>query len=99
MTHAKSKCSDYQEALAVTFFLTDVIRGARNQKYSQMGLFDITPTLFSPKNWLQMDLNELINVYFHEYSLANLMVFVSRNFAQHSNFTNHAAVLRKTTSR
>ncbi|OAD73670.1 hypothetical protein PHYBLDRAFT_133474 [Phycomyces blakesleeanus NRRL 1555(-)] len=57
---------DYDQAKAV---------GKSNEKYSQMGLFDIPPALLSASNWRSTSLQEKSNVYFHDYNLAHLMIF------------------------
>ncbi|KAI9303666.1 replication factor RFC1 C terminal domain-containing protein [Cunninghamella echinulata] len=48
--------------------------GIDNQKYSQLSLFDIPLKLLSTSSWQRPKLNELFEVYFHDYQLANLMI-------------------------
>ncbi|KAI8338434.1 replication factor RFC1 C terminal domain-containing protein [Chlamydoabsidia padenii] len=49
--------------------------GTQNQKYSQISLFDIPLKLLSGSAWHHPVINQLSDVYFHDYSLANLMVY------------------------
>lgn len=51
--------------------------GTQNQKYSQISLFDIPLRLLGGSAWQHPVINKLADVYFHDYSLANLMIFVS----------------------
>lgn len=54
-----------------------LISGTHNQKYSQISLFDIPLRLFGSSAWQFPNINQLADIYFHDYALANLMVFVS----------------------
>ncbi|KAI8335852.1 replication factor RFC1 C terminal domain-containing protein [Chlamydoabsidia padenii] len=56
------------------------IIGGQNQKYSQISLFDIPTQLMESSVWHQPDMNKLADIYFHDYSLANLMI--SENYAK-----------------
>jgi replication factor C subunit 1 len=53
------------------------LSGGQNQKYSQISLFDIPTQLMESSAWHQPNINQLADVYFHDYALANLMVSVS----------------------
>ncbi|KAI9020039.1 replication factor RFC1 C terminal domain-containing protein [Phycomyces nitens] len=49
--------------------------GRNNEKYSQMGLFDIPSALLSSLKWNETTLQQKSNVYFHDYNLAHLMIW------------------------
>ncbi|KAI8059451.1 P-loop containing nucleoside triphosphate hydrolase protein [Gongronella butleri] len=49
--------------------------GGANQKYSQINLFEIPGKLLSVHAWARPRMNELSEVYFHDYSLSHLMMF------------------------
>ncbi|KAI9260071.1 replication factor RFC1 C terminal domain-containing protein [Helicostylum pulchrum] len=49
--------------------------GKTNQKFSVLGLFEIPGALLSADSWRSKNLNEKANIYFHDYSLANLIIF------------------------
>ncbi|ORZ19695.1 replication factor RFC1 C terminal domain-domain-containing protein [Absidia repens] len=56
------------------------IIGTHNQKYSQISLFDIPLKLLGSSAWQFPNMNQLADIYFHDYALANLMVF--ENYAK-----------------
>ncbi|CAO3597051.1 unnamed protein product [Absidia cylindrospora] len=56
------------------------IIGTHNQKYSQISLFDIPLKLLGSSGWQFPNMNQLADIYFHDYALANLMVF--ENYAK-----------------
>ncbi|KAI7887255.1 replication factor RFC1 C terminal domain-containing protein [Mucor mucedo] len=49
--------------------------GKTNQKSSVLGLFEIPGELLSADAWRSKTLNEKANIYFHDYSLAHLIIF------------------------
>ncbi|KAI8384543.1 replication factor RFC1 C terminal domain-containing protein [Radiomyces spectabilis] len=51
------------------------ITGEKNEKYAQMSVFDIPHALLSSTSWHSKNLAQKSEVYFHDYSLAPLMVF------------------------
>ncbi|KAI8093321.1 uncharacterized protein BX664DRAFT_329437 [Halteromyces radiatus] len=51
------------------------IIGTHNQKYSQISLFDIPIRLLGNSSWQHPNINQLADIYFHDYTLSNLMIF------------------------
>ncbi|RUP45375.1 hypothetical protein BC936DRAFT_148256 [Jimgerdemannia flammicorona] len=45
-----------------------------NEKHIQLNVFQICERLFSVKAWQSMTVSEKLELYFHEYQLANLMI-------------------------
>ncbi|RUS23369.1 hypothetical protein BC937DRAFT_93313 [Endogone sp. FLAS-F59071] len=45
-----------------------------NEKYIQLNIFQICERLLTAKSWRSMQLSEKLELYFHEYQLANLMI-------------------------
>ncbi|KAI9361124.1 replication factor RFC1 C terminal domain-containing protein [Pilaira anomala] len=48
--------------------------GKTNQKFTVLNLFEIPGALFSADSWRSKNLNEKANIYFHDYTLANLII-------------------------
>lgn len=56
-----------------------IYSGKTNQKFTVLNLFEIPGALFSADSWRSKNLNEKANIYFHDYTLANLIIQVSNN--------------------
>ena len=49
----------------------------KNEKDGQMNLFDIPEALFDSSSWKNNTLAQKLDIYFYDYGLTPLMVFVS----------------------
>lgn len=77
--HCKSK--NFGANLQPTKYLrVDGYSGKVNEKNTQMNLFDIPGVLFNSSSWRTLNLAEKSEIYFQDYSLTPLMVFVSIKF-------------------
>ncbi|CAO3599935.1 unnamed protein product [Absidia cylindrospora] len=49
--------------------------GSQNQKYSQISLFEIPVQLLGNSRWQHPNMNQLADIYFHDYTLSYLMIY------------------------
>ncbi|ORZ24576.1 replication factor RFC1 C terminal domain-domain-containing protein [Absidia repens] len=49
--------------------------GSQNQKYSQISLFEIPVQLLGNSRWQHPNMNQLADIYFHDYTLSHLIIY------------------------
>lgn len=81
----KCKHANIYESLIKSVKNKLIYSGKTNQKSSVLGLFEIPGELLSADAWRSKTLNEKANIYFHDYSLAHLIIFVKRYKKQRYN--------------